>query len=404
MNREILMSILVIGVLAVLLSSSTISFFSDVDVSKNNVILAGDLDLRFVAPGECKLAISFLHEDSFAGVDSPNGWSTGDGMVNLGTDHWSLLDGTADVYAYRNGDSGTLTHRGTRGLGVNGGENDEIDNVNREESIVITFDIPQYLCKFEVRSLFAGETNGDEYGDVKLYLHNSQVGYYHLQAVEAGGDGILEQGVPDILVDKIIFYLENGNYNGWSEYAVARIYLSGECVQDDEFYGRVGAVWEMYDIKPGMETDGTIVLNDMGSNHGGRVKIICNYTAAEDNDGNPDNGLNPGPEPDTDLTTGSNEATTDAFASYMEITNMTYYSDGAPIDLLPTVDDINSNGWKDIYDLKHDSQIVTLNSNGANGDNLYMKIKFHENAGNEYQGDIFYLDMIFTLQQKGMPP
>ena len=65
---------------------------------------------------------------------------------------------------------------------------------------------------------------------------------------------------------------------------------------------------------------------------------------------------------------------------------------------------MNGNGWMDLYDLKHDIQHIMLNSNGANGDYLYMKIKFREEAGNEYQGDIFYLEMTFILQQQGMPP
>ncbi len=408
--KKLLLSIITTSVIAILLGSATLSLFSDVDISRHNVFLAGDLDLRFVAPGECKLAISFLYEDDFVGVDSPTGWSTDTNMVNLGTNHWDLLGGTADVYAYRNGDPGTLTHRGIRGLGVWGKEDDEVDNIDKQEKIVIKFDTPHYLCGFEVRSLYTGEgPNGEpEEGDVKLFLHGAEVGYYHLVAVNGGGpNGILSQNVPDILVDEIVFYIADENYNDWSEYAVARIYLSGECVQDKEFDKIVGAVWEMRHMKPGMETDGIIVFNEMGSNYGGTLVITCNYSAREDNDGNPDNGFKPGPEPDTDWSTGSDQASTDAFAGNMEITEMIYYSDGNEIDLLSevvgTLHDKNGNGWKDLYDLKHDPQNVTLNDNGANGDYLYMKVKFREGAGNEYQGDILYLQMIFKLKQVGMP-
>mgnify|MGYP000147264956 CR=1 FL=1 len=411
-TKELITSILIIATTTILLSSATFSFFTDKEISKRNILIAGDLDLRFVAPGECELAISFLAEDNFIGVDSPTGWSNGNNMVNLGVSHWDLLGGTADVNAYRDGDTGTLTHRGTRGLGVFGDENDEIDNKNIDtnERIVITFDTPHYLCGFEIRSLYIENYNGNsmtEQGDVKLFLCGNEVGYYHLEADGEGGiDGILAQDVPHILVDKIVFYLEEKGYNSWSEYAVARIYLSGECVQDNEFYRRVGAVWEMYDMKPGMETDGIIVFNEMGSNYGGSLEISCEYEAREDNDGNASNGFHAGPEPDTDLTTGSNETSTDAFAANMTIVEMIYYSDGNAIDLLTnitTLHDMNGNGWMDLYDLKHDIQHIMLNSNGANGDYLYMKIKFREDAGNDYQGDIFYLNMIFTLKQKGMP-
>ena len=66
--------------------------------------------------------ISFLYENNFAGVDNPSGWSSTDATVGLGASSWSLLSGMASVSGYINESSQELTNRGTRGMGVKGGE------------------------------------------------------------------------------------------------------------------------------------------------------------------------------------------------------------------------------------------------------------------------------------------
>ena len=179
-----------------------------------------------VPSDDCILAISFLSEDNFKGVHPPtSGWSTGDACKSLGTNHLYLLSGNAELFAFRNGDPGILTHRGTRGLGVSGGEEDEVDSIDREESIVIEFTEPVYLCGFEIRSLFTGEgPNGEpEKGDVALYLGDTEVGNYTLVGT---GSGVVYQAVPDTKIDKIRFFVnKTADYNSYSEYAVARIYL-----------------------------------------------------------------------------------------------------------------------------------------------------------------------------------
>ena len=179
-----------------------------------------------VPSDDCVLAISFLSEDNFKGVHPPtSGWSTGDACKSLGTDHLYLLSGNAELFAFRNGDPGILTHRGTKGLGVSGGEPDEVDSIDREESIVIEFNEPVYLCGFEIRSLLTGEgpNNESEKGDVALYLGDAEVGNYTLVGTD---DGVVYQPVPDTKVDKIKFFVnETADYNSYSEYAVARIYL-----------------------------------------------------------------------------------------------------------------------------------------------------------------------------------
>ena len=174
--------------------------------------------------------ISFLYEDSFAGVDPPTtSWSTNDTMVLLpNSGHWDLLNGTADVYGYNNS-IGLLTHRGTRGLGVNGNEDDEVDSYDRPERIEITFDTPHYLSYLEVRSLFHNESyqgkNVTEEGDIDLYLHGNFVANYHIVGVQGSStNGTWSKSVPDILVDKIVYYVKKSDtYWKWSEFAVAKL-------------------------------------------------------------------------------------------------------------------------------------------------------------------------------------
>jgi len=170
--------------------------------------------------------ISFVQP--LSGVDGDtSGWSTTDSMVNLGTDNWSLLNGTATVTGYRNGGSGTLTHRGTRGLGVSGAEDDEVDSIDKIERLEITFDTPHCLSYLEVRSLFANEgPNGEpEEGDIDLYLGGSHVGNYHPVGGEGPGiNGVWNISVPDILVDRIKFYVnDTQEYANYSEFAVAKL-------------------------------------------------------------------------------------------------------------------------------------------------------------------------------------
>jgi len=178
----------------------------------------------FVCQSLCS-EISFVQP--LIGVDGDtSGWSTGDNMVNLGTNTWSLLGGTADVTGYKAGvTSPQLTHRGTRGLGVYGNENDEVESLDKPERIEIVFDSPVLINAFQVRSLFFNETGGvDEEGDVELYNGGGLVKSYHLTATEAGGDGELDTFGTNLAVDKIVFYVKSGQtYTSYSEFAVAKM-------------------------------------------------------------------------------------------------------------------------------------------------------------------------------------
>jgi hypothetical protein len=219
--------------------------------------------------------ISFVQPLSNVDPDT-SGWSNGDNMVNLNTNHWDLLGGTADVNGHENGNDAILTHRGTRGLGIYGNENDEVDSIDGWEHIDITFDEPRFINMFEVHSLFSGEgpSGAPEQGDVKLYLDDIEVGYYHLAGVEplgGGNDGdVIQLIYPAILIDEIMFYIEpTEDYNSWSEFTVAKLCLL--CLEScsDE-------VWVDDDADPGWYDFSHVASIQTGVDHvcdGGTVYV-----------------------------------------------------------------------------------------------------------------------------------
>ncbi|MFA5147922.1 MAG: hypothetical protein WC491_02190, partial [Candidatus Omnitrophota bacterium] len=78
--------------------------------------------------------------DTIQGVDGDTSWwSSNDSMVNLNTYQLNLLGGTAEAVGYDGLCNGWLTQRGTRGLGISGSENDEIDSYDKVEKLVFTF-------------------------------------------------------------------------------------------------------------------------------------------------------------------------------------------------------------------------------------------------------------------------
>jgi len=140
---------------------------------------------------------------------------------------WPLLDNTARVTAYSNGGYGALSHRIIRGLGVKGGEYDEIDSIMNAERVEVTFNSPQHLTFFEVRSLFARGFIDPitEEGDVDVYLNGDLVEHYDIVGVYPYIIGKVRVTVsPTILMDKIVFYVnENEDYSSYSEFTVAKI-------------------------------------------------------------------------------------------------------------------------------------------------------------------------------------
>ena len=385
------MSIMIVGIAMLMVGSASFAYFDDTETVTGNSFLAGDIDLQLATLGECEMVISFLEIDNYYGVTAPaSGWSQNDQTKNLGTSHLDLDVG--DAYAYEDTDPDIFSHRSQRGLGICGGEPDEIDTVEGTEKVVIEFDKPEYLNKFEIRSLFNHDTaEFAEVADVDLYLDGNIVEQYDLLGEDPLNSGVGDVVVeidPEILVDKMVFYVDQNKENSErSEFAVARIWLAPvECNENDL---ELGAIWTIDDWKPGQKTDGRIWFCDVGTNYGGTLYITCDYTASD-----------PTCEPsDTDCNTGTTPGSTNKFARFMEITNMQYYSADDDTMTTLTIPNTNSNSWVDCQDLKASTLTVPLGANGADGDYLYMELKFHHTAGNDYQGDVFNLEMYFTLEQ-----
>ena len=173
---------------------------------------------QFVCESLCSI-ISFA--DSLEEVDGDTStWSSNDSTVNLSQTSWSLLGGGATVYGYKNGGAYNLTHRLTRGLGVSGGEEDEVDDPERIEIVFLS---SVYINEFEIRSLFE-ESTGEEEADVELYNGSTPVATYHLTAEQSGGDGVLKTFGTNQPVDKIVFYVKSGqSYTANSEFAVGKL-------------------------------------------------------------------------------------------------------------------------------------------------------------------------------------
>ncbi len=178
--------------------------------------------------------ISFVSPPGIQGVDTAAGWSGGDGVVDLSLSSLSLLGGNATLTAYNDG-SGTLsdlTHRLTRGLGVNSGdpEFDEVDRVDNIEHIIVTFDkMDYYVNSIEIRSLFDQDVTGGgnaEWGAIDFSLDNVVVYTAYLQGNNHTlGDAIW---IGSILADKLDFYIPgsipNITFNpALSEFAVAKL-------------------------------------------------------------------------------------------------------------------------------------------------------------------------------------
>jgi hypothetical protein len=172
--------------------------------------------------------------DTIQGVDGDTSWwSNSNSMVNLNTYQLNLLGGTAEAVGYDGFSSGWLTQRGTRGLGIYGSENDEIDSYDKVEKLVFTFDAPVYMNSFEVRSLYYESsllTNGDhkERGIASFYLDGDNVFTQCLvgsENINAGGDGLAGYSYSQpFLVDKIVFNVPaNKWYTYQSEFSVAKM-------------------------------------------------------------------------------------------------------------------------------------------------------------------------------------
>ena len=165
----------------------------------------------------------------------------------------------------------------------------------------------------------------------------------------------------------------------------------------------VTGTWTLSNMKPGDETStGTVFFKNFGSISSSTMTITCDYSVTEES---------PPAESDTDPHTDEHP---DEMAKYMTITMIRYRNDKVDINCLTghddytgqtkddwKINDANGDGKISLYELKLDP-LISLPSPDTQPNiitQLNMRIKFDENASNDFQGDTFNLTMIFTLKQ-----
>jgi len=184
----------------------------------------------------------------------------------------------------------------------------------------------------------------------------------------------------------------------------------------DEGWGdEVVGTWTADDVKPGNEYEFLAPLimlsKTYDSINADHLEITCDYAVEEEN---------PCIESDTDCETNLHP---EEMAKEMLITRCVYRDDicidcltGKEYDGYDTgnqvctgielgqsddwkIEDQNGDGKISFYDLKHDELDNLPPVPNTPFYYFEMGVKFAETAGNDFQGDIFSLDMIFILNQ-----
>lgn len=166
--------------------------------------------------------------------------------------------------------------------------------------------------------------------------------------------------------------------------------------QDEGFGNGVTATWVASDVKPGNQYDFTVPfvgLRKLGTLKADHLEIGADYAVIEEV---------PQTESDTDPNTN---LTPDKMAKEMVITRCKYY-DALIIDCLTNpnpdwrIEDKDGDGKITFFDIKNDPLDNIPPPGGSYAMGYFeMGVKFAESAGNDFQGDIFDLTMMFTLNQ-----
>ncbi|MBU3964918.1 hypothetical protein KKG29_02490 [Patescibacteria group bacterium] len=186
-------------------------------------------------------------------------------------------------------------------------------------------------------------------------------------------------------------------------------------VNNEGFGNGVTATWIATDMKPGDEKtfglEEVRLAKEIGSIEADHTEITCNYNVIEES---------PQTESDTDPNTNLDP---DKMAKEMLITRCVYH-DIVCIDCLTgikwsgynytsgvcagtnlgqsndwKIEDKNGDGKISFYDLKNDKLDNLPAVQNSPPFSFKMGVKFSETAGNDFQGDIFDLTMIFRLNQ-----
>lgn len=141
--------------------------------------------------------------------------------------------------------------------------------------------------------------------------------------------------------------------------------------EDEEWQDSVSKTWVVTDMAPGEEFAFDESFVGLWSDFPGKVEISCNYTVD-----------------------GESNWYADDMAKYMVITSFVYNNEEWQVQ------DADGDGRVTFYDLKQSplTNLLSPRKGGDEGTRFEMSVKFHEDAGNEFQGDTFNLTMIFTLK------
>ncbi len=192
--------------------------------------------------------ISFLKEDKFSNVDKHARFSANDKIKDLRNDSLSLLNGTARLSC----NSNTLSHTGTKGLGIMGGHEDgQIDWhwSGPTECLTIAFDAPIYFTGFEVRSLYADYppvNGGDEYG-YTCFWDTSRAGEGSLVffGQETEGNGTLSLDENDIITSPWLMCTE-GYYEWGFEERLIIDRIEFRMTQEADYYKNAFSLARLY--------------------------------------------------------------------------------------------------------------------------------------------------------------
>lgn len=207
-----------------------------------------------------------------------------------------------------------------------------------------------------------------------------------------------------IVISSILLIASAGTYAYFSdtETVVGNTFSAGTFnlqIKDNDEPWRDGvpvtATWTATNMKPGQAYPFDVPMINLwndGTVQADHLEISVDYTVNEEN---------PRSEADTDPHTDLHP---DTMAKYIIVTKCQYWdSSGVNCltdpDLKKRITDTDGDGKITFYDFKnHPLDNLPKIANGGMG-GFQMSTKFDEDAGNDFQGDTFNLNMYFTLNQ-----
>ena len=169
------------------------------------------------------VTLNLVADTGFENVDDTSGFSLDNSFANLGTATIGILGDGSTITGFAGGQFANLTHRGTRGIGI---EPDEFDEVDPGEMLDLVFSTPWFVEEIEVRSLFIeGDPLAPEQGIVNYFHGADLVHTANLIATSTVGNGaVIELNSPGILADRLSFVVSSDLAT--SEFALARLELT----------------------------------------------------------------------------------------------------------------------------------------------------------------------------------